>query len=849
MLTLYVRKLAPLCVLVLIMLSAPVFAEVTTLGGGSGGMAEVQNRLTGESGESPEIAVAKRHLLSVIEAKVDANGHAEWTKLIDEAAARPRYAMELPASEIVVALGTVADYLNEGGDVSRARKVLTDVAHPESIGALNNDAVRAVMQTLAYKSAGNYAKAKLHDEQVALPDKGLKTTELQRLYDKLTGTQKPLTIFKNDREFLMVQPNGQYELFADDTQFVVQTSGLKPTVARDDGFGGELRAPNVVRQIVLDGNAVIERTTVSNQTAKAIVLTDEFRSDFKDMFEVRGWKRNKRGTPLPKKFYGDGFDLSYKGLDGKVMTTRIRAAKTPGLVWFGRGTKFTVAPKQTASFELTIFPGTKAQIIPFSQAKAAAEDGYKTWRTASAIIETDNPDWNRMVDRGWKDLYMLKQRTTGGEGIAAGTPWFACPFGRDQLITSMQLLLVKPELARNVLKLLAHYQGKKDDAVTAERPGKIMHELRVGEMARNKEIPFRPYYGTVDATPLWVVLLGRYYERTGDVELVRELLPNLHAALVYMEKESAASGYLRYGIPGAKEALSNQGWKDSGDSVSNRNGELASPPVALSEVQGYYYEALVRGASLAKALGNPTVANQLAVDAGKLRHRFQGDFWMAKGFPALAVYGDDKQPADVVSSNAGHLLWNGMLDKDRSAEVADRLMRWDMFNGFGIKTLSAEERRHFENSYHNGSVWPHDVSIIAAGMHQYKPEYTAQLADGLLDAARYQNDFRLPELFGGYPRKDQSVPIPYPVACEPQAWAAGTPFLLLSACSGIEVNAPARLIKITHPHLPKSINRLCIKNLAVDTAQPVDLELQRTPTGTEVRVLSNPSKLNILLIP
>lgn len=715
------------------------------------------------------------------------------------------------------------------------------------------DPIEPLLETLKRNAPERYETA-VNGARSVLLREPYKTTDLQRLYDKWCGAEKPLTILKNDREFLMVQASGKLELFADDTEYCVQTTAGTPAVRLDEGYSAELGSANVVRRVVLNGDSVIERCIVKNESDEPTEKTvdDSFASDFQDMFEIRKWKRDKRGQLLPRRVNGNSIELAYQGLDDVIMRTTVLVQAHPNVSVREDGhVVFTkrLAPGESAFYDINITPSpSPVKFLSYDEASAAADAAYRAWRDAGTKIETDSEQWNKFLERAWKDMYMLRHRMANGdEAIDAGTPIFACPFGRDDIITSLQLLQFRPDIARGVLRLLAHHQGTKDDPYRAEKPGKIMHELRIGEMARNHEIPFTPYYGTVDATPLYVVLLARYYQETADIELLRELEPSLQAALAFLESESAETGYLRYGGHG-KETLSNQGWKDSGDSISYSNGELAKPPVALSEVQAYLFEAYLRGAWLEGVLGHKDALDRLNAKATTLRTKFNQEFWMpARDFVALGLDGDGKQ-IDVVASNPGHTLFMPFLNDDYAQAVARRIMGTDMFTGFGVRTLSSTELRYFPNSYHNGSVWPHDTSLIAAGMSSVLPDNTPRIADALLAAASYQNDFRLPELFGGWSRDDQPVPIPYPVACEPQAWAAGTPFMLLSACVGMNVDAPSKHISIVHPRLPQSLSEITLENLAVGKTSRVSLKFVKGPTGVEVRVLQNPDKLDISIM-
>jgi glycogen debranching enzyme len=501
-------------------------------------------------------------------------------------------------------------------------------------------------------------------------------------------------------------------------------------------------------------------------------------------------------------------------------------------------------------FAVTPWMGDPNAIVPLSKTYTEldkeADADYDAWRVQQATISTSDKKFNAMIEQIYRDIYILREQTPRGPAIAAGLPWFACAFGRDDAITSLQTLPLMPDLSRDVLRTLAAYQGTTDNQKTAEKPGKIMHELRVGEMARNHEIPFAPYYGTVDATPLWLMLLGRYVEQTGDLSLARELQPNVDCALQYLDAEIArGNGYLRYGGVG-KEALSNQGWKDSGDSVFYPDGRLAQPPIALCEVQSYLYIGWRLMAKIFRAEGNEQRAAELEQKAAALQQRFQQDFWMPKRkFVAQALDGQNAQ-VGIITSNGGQVLMSHLLTADQQAAVSNRLMQPDMFSGFGIRTLGREQARYFSNSYHNGSIWPHDNSLIAWGLHDCSPIATALLMRSLFAVAQHEDDLRLPELFGGYSRNVCKAVIPYPVACKPQAWADGAMLLMFAAGAGLHIDGLNNKVTVDHLLFPDELGTVTLQGLHVG-ANRIDLQFKPTATGWNVGVINNPGKVTVVI--
>lgn len=596
--------------------------------------------------------------------------------------------------------------------------------------------------------------------------------------------------------------------------------------------------------VLLDG--VFEEYKVTNydvdEKSRRMRLTFSMGADFADMFEVRGSVRKVRGQALPSLSRVDAegiftLTLTYMGLDKILRTTSVKFQSTPGekplYGWFTGNTltlEFELESQKQTTFtcQITTTGGATArpqvasasQSLSFTQAQSEAFRRYQAWRNdpGRARVISDNERFNQYLERSYKDLYMLLQpapltnnwqaQAAGqaplGTCVAAGIPWFAVAFGRDQIVTALETLPFMSDIAKNVIDLLFAHLGKGENSFTEERPGRVMHELRLGEMANLREHPFVPYFGTVDATPLLLTLLGRYVEQTGDLDCARRHWSGVKSLLTYLQNE-AASGYLVYGgQPGA--ALSNQGWKDSGDSIMYADGSMAQPPIALCEVQGYLFQAWQTGAFLADSLGEDSLARQLRSKAKALSRRFRKDFWMEdKSFVALALDGQGRQ-CDVVSSNAAHVLATDILSKRQKRKVARKLMSPEMFSGWGLRTLSTKEAAYNPLSYHNGTIWPHDNALAAWGLACAGEKHGAQkMLTAMLDVACGQSDMRLPELFSGFARTDaEKAPVRYPVSCSPQAWAAGAVFMMLAAAiepKKLQVKRPGKRKNIK-THLP-----------------------------------------------
>ena len=467
----------------------------------------------------------------------------------------------------------------------------------------------------------------------------------------------------------------------------------------------------------------------------------------------------------------------------------------------------------------------------------AARHALKESSERAASVDSSNSVYNEIVRRSVSDLYMLITDTPQGPYPYAGIPWFSTPFGRDGIITALMTLWLDPTIARGVLGFLAATQAVATEPQRDAEPGKILHEMRHGEMANLREVPFGRYYGSIDATPLFLLLLGEYFRRTGDLETVRSLWPNAEAALAWIDRygDRDGDGFVEYHRQ-TKEGLANQGWKDSFDAIFHRDGRLAEGAIALCEVQGYVYGAKRHAAVLAEALGQPQRAAALAAQAEALRLRFEAQFWCEElSTYALALDGA-KQPCRVVASNAGQVLFTGIASAERAQRVAATLLSPASFGGWGVRTVGASESRYNPMSYHNGSIWPHDNGLIAMGFARYGLQTSAaQLFGALFDAAAYMDLRRLPELFCGFPRRERNAPTQYPVACSPQAWASATPLCLLQASLGLELLDRTGEIKFYRPMLPDFLDHVRLRNLRLRTGS-VDLLLQRQDKNVGVTV-------------
>jgi glycogen debranching enzyme len=579
-----------------------------------------------------------------------------------------------------------------------------------------------------------------------------------------------------------------------------------------------------------------------------------FDADFADIFEVRGTTRARRGRALPPEVTADAVVLGYEGLDGVVRRTRLTFDPAPRRLT-ATDAYFAVAlgPQQEARFHLTVTCETGAEPAPRPLDYAAALDhttgAHTAFKARACDVYTANEQFNDWVNRSLADLGMMLTQTPHGLYPYAGVPWFSTPFGRDGIITALQTLWLDPDIARGVLVYLAAVQA---DATIPEQdaePGKILHETRRGEMAALKEIPFGRYYGSVDSTPLFVTLAGAYHERTGDRAFAEAIWPHVERALQWIDKygDRDGDGFVEY-YRATPEGLAQQGWKDSHDSVFHADGTLAQGPIALCEVQGYVYAAKLGAAKLAVALDRIEVADELSRQAAALRKRFEDAFWCEDlGTYAVALDGE-KRPCRVRTSNPGHCLFTGIVSPERAARVAEGLLGPDSFSGWGVRTVAEGAARYNPMSYHNGSIWPHDNAMIGAGLARYgRKDGTAKILAGMFDASMFVELHRMPELFCGFPRRLGEGPTLYPVACSPQAWAAGTVYQLLGACLGLRVEAALGRVCLEYPMLPPFLDEVRVRGIRVG-AGSVDLLFRRHADDVSVNVLARTGGVQIVVV-
>jgi glycogen debranching enzyme len=571
-------------------------------------------------------------------------------------------------------------------------------------------------------------------------------------------------------------------------------------------------------------------------------LAIEFKADFADLFEVRGSKRKERGTHEPPRVSTDAVTLSYMGLDQKRRTTKLRFDPAPSMLSEQRADyDIVLAARETKVIFLEVgCDNTLPDEAPrrqFFVGLRAARKRLRGWMGKATQVTTSNQILNEALGRSMADLYMLVTDTPEGPYPYAGIPWFSTVFGRDGIITALQTLWFDPRIALGVLRHLAANQATESNDFADSEPGKILHELRRGEMAELGEVPFRRYYGSIDSTPLFVFLAGAYLERTGDLSAVRAIWPNIEAALTWIDDygDRDRDGFVEYGRR-TEKGLINQGWKDSYDSVFHANGELARGPIALAEVQAYAYGAWCAAAEIAARLGLQERAAQLESKATAFRRRFDEKFFDEElGAYVLALDGN-KKPCRVRSSNAGQVLFTGLAYPERAASVVQTLMSGASFSGFGIRTIPTTEARYNPMSYHNGSVWPHDTALIAAGFARYGfRKEAARIFEGLFAASTYMDLRRLPELFCGFSRQNDTGPVFYPVACSPQAWATGTLPYLLQVCLGLKFSPRDRVVRLDHPVLPEFLDQVSLHQLSIGECS-MDLVLRREQSDVLVHV-------------
>lgn len=638
---------------------------------------------------------------------------------------------------------------------------------------------------------------------------------------------------------------------------VLAVDATNPDVCRN----GETVVPrgtvHIFRSKILWKRTCQERLRIYNygRAAMDFSFSLEFDADFADIFELRGTTRERRGRRLETEIVQDGVVLAYEGLDRRPRRTRIVFDPPPTrLSESAANYQIRLEPGEDASYRWAIAcevdADLRGQIKPcYEKIVQEAASALESAHARQPLIFTSNEQFNDLLNRSLADLEMMRTDTPYGPYPYAGVPWFSTEFGRDGIITALQCLWFDPSFARGVLAYLAATQADAENAEQDAQPGKILHETRAGEMAVLGEIPFKRYYGTIDATPLFIMLAGAYYRRTGDRAFIESIWPNVERALAWIDHygDIDGDGFVEYARR-SKLGLINQGWKDSHDAVFHADGTSAEGPIALCEVQGYVYAAKLAAAELAALFGDAW-ARDLSKQAKTLLRRFEESFWCDELSTYAVALDGRKQPCRVRTSNAGHCLFAGIASAEHARRVAATLTHETSFSGWGIRTVATSEARYNPMSYHNGSVWPHDNSLIAAGFARYDlKESAATVLAGLLDASLFFDLHRLPELFCGFPRRPGEAPTLYPVACAPQSWASAAVFLLLKACLGLSVSASERRLTFSKPILPRFLQQVTIRGLKVADGR-ADLLLTRHDEGdVGVNVLRREGALDVVVL-
>jgi glycogen debranching enzyme len=622
------------------------------------------------------------------------------------------------------------------------------------------------------------------------------------------------------------------------------------------------------REMLID-DALVDQLVLTNFLGRRIDFWVElaWASDFADVFEIRGARRAQRGRYEQPRVEADCAILQYDGLDGRRYLTEVRVegaapggagpARLARLGARGARVELHLDPAQRVELAFVVSAGTEGTARPashrsevepglplpprrkarFQERSRRTHEAYAAWANAATRFRSSHEIFDAALAQAVCDLKALTVHHFGAPVVSAGIPWYTCPFGRDALVTGFEALLATPDLARDALRFLARLQGTEDDPSRDEEPGKIPHELRFGEMAAAGEVPHTPYYGSADATPLFLVLLDEYERWTADAATVDGLLPAAEAALGWLDRFADRDGGLVEYARRAPKGLRNQGWKDSHDGVPFADGRPAEPPVALVEVQGYAVDARRRMADVLARRGRSAEAARLRARADAHAAAIEERFWMeAKGTYAIALDGEGRQ-VDAVTSNPGHLLFSRAAREERARLVARSLLSPRMWTGWGIRTLAAGQAAYNPLSYHDGTVWPHDNALCAAGLGSYGMTVEAgQVMTGLWHASAHFRRHRLPELFCGLSAEEGEFPVHYPVACSPQAWSSAAWFLLLRSALGIFPDAPARALRIAWPQLPPWLDEVKLENLRVGPAH-VALRFLRGPKGAFAEVV------------
>jgi glycogen debranching enzyme len=674
---------------------------------------------------------------------------------------------------------------------------------------------------------------------------------------------------------------GEEGLYYDGTRFLscltLELDGSRPlllgSTVRDDNdqlivtltnpdlfLGDELHLPanslHIARKIFLFEAVCYHEIRLENyafETADT-VLTLRFTSDYRDIYEVRGMSRKERGLDLISDVDKSEVNLHYEGLDSELRSTKITFTPQPTKLSESNA-EFRVELKSRETLTVLVTVACKRAFrdqtapLEIDKARALVLEEIEQEKANSCWLQSSNGQFNAWVNRALSDLHMMITPLPTGPYPYAGVPWFNTPFGRDGIITAWECLWMRPDLAKGVLAYLAATQATEVIPEQDAEPGKILHETRSGEMATLKEMPFGRYYGTVDATPLFVALAGAYYERTGDADFIQSIWPNVCAALQWMSSygDKDGDGFLEYERSSA-DGLIHQGWKDADDAIFHRDGSHVQGAIALCEVQGYAYAAYRAAATLAEMLQHNTDAVHFTERAETLRMRFNEEFWCEEISTYAIALDGEKRRCCVVASNAGQCLFTGIATPEQAARVAGTLLSKESYSGWGIRTVSSSESRFNPMAYHNGSVWPHDNALIAYGMAKYGlAQQVNRIFKGVFEAAMYFDLHRMPELFCGFTQRAGEGPVLYPVACAPQAWSAASVFLLFQSCLGIQIDGLKRQVMLLRPTLPDFLNEVRIMNLQVGDAS-VDLDVMRHGEDVSVTVRTNRNNIAVVLM-
>lgn len=671
-------------------------------------------------------------------------------------------------------------------------------------------------------------------------------------------------------------------LFCRDTRFLSQSqltfNGQLPQLQTYDASRGDeaiityINPPEdkedagtveIQRHLILCGG-LFEQITLVNRQATPVSLSIQwqFDADFLDLFEVRRYcDRTQRGQTLqlakPNAEASRELRFAYCGLDGALVESVIEfQGQSPDEISGQTATwHLTLAPQmpQDLGYRLTLLTDNQLATHTqppdsFKMAQERVQQTWKTWKNQTTQISSDTPKINGVLERAQRDIYLLRQSFGEETILSAGIPWFSTLFGRDSSIASSQTLAIAPHLARDTAISLGRHQGTLDSDWHDEDPGKILHEVRVGEMARCGEIPHTPYYGTIDATPLWLLLLTDYYAWTADEGTLRQLWPNVLAAMDWIDRQLQPTGYLTY-LRRSSRGIRNQGWKDSGDCIVNGKGEQVEGAIALCEVQAYVYAAKIRWSELAETFGRSDLRQQWQDQAKQLKQRFNRDFWLSdQNYCALAL-AEAGTPVDSITSNPGLCLFADIFEPEKAQAVARRLKQPDLYSGWGIRTLSSQSPAYESDGYHLGSIWPHDTAAIALGLrHIGESDFALTLAKNLFEMSQQQAQLRPPELFCGDPRQENHPVVPYPVACSPQAWASGCLVQLVQMVLNLHPDAPNQRLQVRDPLLLPQCERLELHGLQVGKAQ-VDLRLQQVNGKPQLKVLNCKGDLTVTILP